>query len=65
MPDPEEKKWWEHDRYQGLAIATAGVAMLFHPTTSPVAKEFIIAGLGWAVAGAKNAALRLIKSVRK
>jgi len=64
MPDAPEKKWYEHDRLQGLTIAAAGVAMLFHPITNPVAKEFIIAGLGWAIAGAKNAAVRLVRKVK-
>ncbi len=64
-PKTNEKSWYEHDRVQGVGIALIGVAMLFHPITAPVAKEFIIAGLGWAVAGAKNAALRLFKSAKK
>ncbi len=61
MADEPKKKWYEHDRLQGTAVALLGVAMLFHPVTAPVAKEFIIAGIGWAVAGAKNAVVRLVK----
>jgi len=63
MPDATEKKWYQHDRVQGLGIMVLGVAMLFNPVTHPAGIVFITFGAGWGSAGAKNAIVRQVKKI--
>lgn len=47
----DKRPWYLISRVQGAGLFIIGVAMLFNPTTAPIAKEVALAGLGWLLGG--------------
>jgi len=58
MAEEKKRPWWALSRVQGVVLMAAGIGMLFHPTTAPVAPQVIAVGAGWASGGAASAVAR-------
>lgn len=65
MAEEEKRPWWALSRVQGVVLMAAGIGMLFHPTTAPVAPQVIAVGAGWASGGAASAVTRAVFGRKK